>query len=115
MTTGADDAAAAIVAKLTGAGVRATTDPSALNPPAVLVLPPNRAWNLGCGYTAQWSLYAIGPAAAGPGTGASFGILNQLVDDVAAVLNTETARRIAFPRGSQMLPAFIINFTEVCD
>jgi hypothetical protein len=106
---------AAIVAKLVAAGVRATTDPSALNPPGVLVLPPGRVWNLGCGYSAEWALYAVGPAPTGSGAGASFGILNQLLDDIAGALNPETARRIAYPHGSQMLPAFIVNFTEVCD
>lgn len=115
MSTGADDAMAAIVAKLNAAGVRASTDPSALNPPAVLVLPPNRTWDVGCGYSADWALYAIGPAPTGSGAGASFSILNQLLDDIAGALNPQSAHRIAYPHGSQMLPAFIVNFTEVCD
>jgi hypothetical protein len=115
MTTGADDAMAAIVAKLVAAGVRATTDQSALNPPGVLVLPPGRTYDLGCGYSAHFALYAVGPAPTGSGAGSSIGILNQLLDDIAGAGYSGEMSRIAYPHGSQMLPAFIIYFTEVCD
>ena len=113
--TPTDDAMAAIVAKLTAQGVRATTDPSALNLPGVMVYPPNRRNNLACGFSAEWSLYAIAPAPTGSGAGASFGILNQLADDVAAVLPWESMVRVGYPLGGNVLPAYLITYTEGCD
>jgi len=111
--TTADDAAATIVAKLTAAGIRATTDPGALNPPVVLVVPvPRRQYNVGCGYTATWTLHALaGAPTRGDRTiGAQ---LNELVDAVASTFPVESATPGAYVVGSNTHDSSTITFSEV--
>jgi hypothetical protein len=108
---GSADAALAVCEKLQGAGVRATTDPGALNPPAVLVVPPRRVYDVGCGYTAHWSLHAV---AAGPtgGDRTTWGQLDELVDAIASVYPVEQAQPGAYVLGPNTHPSYLVTFSE---
>jgi hypothetical protein len=108
------DAGAVIVEKLTAAGIRATMDPGALNPPAVLVVPPRRTYDVACGYTALWGLRAIVPAPTG-GDHTAWAQLDTLVDAIASVYPVETATPYGYPTGSQILPSYLVTFQEVCE
>lgn len=105
-------AALVIVEKLTAAGIRATTDPSALNLPAVLVVPPRRVYDVTCGYTATWTLHAIAPAPTG-GDRTTWAALDKLVDTIATVYPVEDATAGAYVLGPNTHPAYLVNFSEV--
>jgi hypothetical protein len=108
------DAATAICAKLSAAGIRATTDPGAINLPAVLVVPPRRVYDVGCGYTAVWTLHAL----AGAPTGAdrtTWAALDTLVDAIASIYPVETAQPGAYVLGPNTIPSYLVTFSEVCD
>jgi hypothetical protein len=108
------DAAAVICEKLTAAGVRATTDPGAFTPPAVLVPPPRRTYDVGCGYTALWGLRAVAPAPTG-GDHSTWATLDDLVDAIASVFPVESAVPYGFAVGAKILPSYLVTFTEVCE
>jgi hypothetical protein len=105
-------AALVICEKLNAAGVRATTDSGALTPPAVLVPPPRRVYDVGCGFTAVWSLHAIAPAPTG-GDRVTWAALDELVDAIAAVYPVETAQPGAYVLGNRTLPSYLVTFSEV--
>lgn len=109
---GSLDRAEAIVQALTAAGLRATLDPSAVNPPCVLVVPPGRTWDVSCGFTARWQLFAIAPAALGADRTA-WAALDALVDAVAEVVDVETADLITFTVQGQSLPTYALSFEEI--
>ena len=73
---------------LIAAGVNATTDPRSATPPVVLVAPPRRTYDVGCGYSARWRLWALVP---GPGNADADEALSGMVDQVAELLPVETA------------------------
>jgi hypothetical protein len=108
MTTAA---AAVIVAKLQAAGIRATMDPGALNPPAVLVVPPRRDYDVGCGYTATWALHAIAGAPTG-GDRTAWAALDALVDAVATTFPVESAQPGAYVLGPNTHPSYLVTFKE---
>lgn len=103
-------AAAEIVEKLRAAGIRATTDPGALTPPAVLVVPPRRVYDVACGYTAQWSVHAIAPGPTG-GDRTTWNQLDELVDAVAAAFAVDTAQPGAYVLGPNTHPSYLVTFT----
>jgi hypothetical protein len=107
-------AAAEICQKLEAAGVRATTDPGALNPPAVLIPPPRRVYDLACGYSAVWILHAIAAAPTG-GDRNAWGQLDELTDAIASVYPVETAQPGAYVIGNLSYPSYLVTFTEVCE
>lgn len=72
-----------LVDVLAAAGITATVDSRNLNLPCVLIPPPRRTYDLGCGYTAGWELWALVP---GPGNADAFRAVDDLADRVAAVL-----------------------------
>ena len=99
-----------IVEKIRSAGVRATTDAGALTPPAVLVPPPRRVYDVGCGYTAWWTVHAIAPAITG-GDRVSWGQLDDLVDAIASVYPVEVAQPGAYVLESKTLPSYSVTFS----
>ena len=107
-------AGAVICEKLAAAGIRATQDPGAMNPPAVLVVPPRRNYDLGCGYTAVWNLRAVVPAPTG-GDHTAWAALDTLVDAIAGVYPVETAIPYGYPLNGKILPSYQVTFTEVCE
>ena len=78
------DRALELAEKIQAAGVPATVDPRSATPPCVLVTPPGRTYDLGCGYTAAWQLMALVP---GPGNADAFKKLDELAAAVAGVLD----------------------------
>jgi hypothetical protein len=105
------DAALAIVDKLTAAGVRATADPRSATPPCVLVPPPDRVYDIGCGYTARWRLVALVP---NPGNADAHKALDALADSVAGVLPVERMNltRYSLASDGEPLPAITVEFDE---
>jgi hypothetical protein len=104
------DAALQIVEKLVAAGIRATTDPGALNPPAVLVVPPRRDYDVACGYTAVWNVHAIGAGPTG-GDRTTWAQLDALIDAVAATFAIQVAQPGAYVLGPNTHPSYQITFT----
>jgi hypothetical protein len=102
--------ALAICEKLKAAGIRATTDAGALNPPAVLVPPPRRNYDVACGFTEVWGLHAIAPAITG-GDRVTWAQLDELVDAVADVFPVETALPGAYVLENKTLPSYLVTFT----
>ena len=100
-----------LAAKLTANGVRATVDPRAATPPCVLIVPPARTFDLGCGYTAAWHLWALVP---GTPNADAHKALDALVDQVAAVLPLERAdlQSYALSADAPPLPAYDCTFSE---
>lgn len=105
------DRATEIVAALTAADVRATLDPSAVNPPAVLVVPPSRTYDVACGFTVTWTLVALAPGAQGADR-TTWGLLDALVDAVAAVVDLESAELAAYTLNGVACPAYLCTFKE---
>jgi len=100
-----------ICGKLEAAGVRATTDPGALNPPAVLVVPPRRVYDVACGYTAVWNVHAIGSGPTG-GDRTTWAQLDELVDAVASCFALDLAQPGAYVLGPNTHPSYLVQFTE---
>lgn len=105
------DRGAAIAGILTDAGIRATVDPRAATPPCVLVTPPGKTYDIGCGFTAQWSLIALVP---GVGNADAFKALDELETAVAAVLPVarSSLTQYALSPDNPPLPAYRIEFSE---
>jgi hypothetical protein len=51
--------------QLQAAGVRATTDPRKVVAPALLIAPPQVEFDLACGGTATWTVYAVSSSPGG--------------------------------------------------
>jgi hypothetical protein len=103
--------AAEIVTALTAQAVRATTDPSAAIPPCILVPPPGRTFDLGCGFTARWELAAMAPAPTGPDRN-SWAILEELVAAAESVLPLETGQLVSFNLAGTDYPAYLLAWSE---
>lgn len=105
------DAALEIVGKLAAAGITATADPRSATPPCVLVPPPDRVYDIGCGYTARWRLQVLAP---GIGNADAHKALDALADAVAEVLPVERMLLGSYVLGndSPALPSYRIEFDE---
>ncbi len=101
-----------VVDTLTAAGIRATADLRHLNPPGVLVAPPDIAWRFGRGAEATWRIVAAVP---NTGTRSSIAGLSPLVDQVqAALAGAVTAGRpvdLSILDGGAPLPGYELTFT----
>lgn len=111
MTTPGYDRGLALVDLLTAAGITATADPRSATPPCVLIQPPGKTYDLGCGFTGEWKLIALVP---GPGNADAWKALDALEAAVAAVLpvNRSTFTSWALAVDSPPFPAYQIEFTE---
>jgi hypothetical protein len=100
-----------LVDKLTAEGITATVDPRSATPPCVLVVPPERTYDVGCGYTARWQLWALVP---GTGNADAHKALDDLVDQTVAVLPVEraTLQSYVLSPDSPPLPAYRLEFEE---
>lgn len=96
-----------IVVMLTDGGVKATADPARAGAPCVLVTPPVQTFDLACGRTLTWTLYALVP---GPATADAWGKLDELADAVSGVLNVVTMEPTSYvlSAGSDPLVAYRI-------
>ena len=100
-----------IAAKLEAEGLRATVDPRGATPPCVLVVPPGRVYDLGCGYTASWSLIVLAP---GTGNADAWKLLDEMCDQVAGVVDVRGADFISYALSpdNPTHPAYRITFEE---
>ena len=110
------DRALEICQKLEAAGIRATTDPSALALPAVLVSLPSDRTNDGmCSVTLTWQLDCIVPAPNGWDRTA-WQMMDDLVAAVEATFPIERSRSMAFQRPGlgwlTSFPCYQATFTE---
>jgi hypothetical protein len=105
------DRASEIVTALISQEVRATTDPSAAVPPCILVPPPGRTFDLGCGFSARWELAAMAPAASAPDRN-SWAVLDDLVAAAEAVLPLESAQLVSFNLAGSDYPAYLLAWSE---
>jgi hypothetical protein len=109
-----DAAAAAIVADLHAAGIRATVDERELNTPAVFVAPPALTYRFGkhC-WDAAWTLSAV---VADNGRRPAMAALGDLVSAVQAALGGRVVAGrpvdLLIPGGAAPLPAYELTFTE---
>lgn len=104
--------AESIVAVLTGAGVRASTDPAGVTPPCILVPPPNRTFDLACGYTARWGLVALAPTASGTDRRA-WSDLDVLIEAArSAGLPLEDAQLVTYNLAGVDYPAYLLSWSE---
>jgi hypothetical protein len=110
-----DAAAAAIVARLAAAGVRASIDERDLNPPCVWVGPPTMSWRFKRGtWDAEWLLTAVVPDT---GRGTSTAALAALVVKVQDAMGWAgvTARPVSLlvpGTGGVPLPGYEMSFTQ---
>jgi hypothetical protein len=97
--------------KLKAAGINATADPRSATPPCVLVPPPERVYELSCGYTARWQLHALVP---GTGNADAHKALDALADAVANELDIErmTLESYVLSADNPPLPAYRIEYRE---
>lgn len=105
------DRAATIIKALSALGCRATTDPSACSPPVILLLPPERRYDLGCGYTAVWTLVALAPAASGADR-SSWQALDRLADAAAEVVSVSDVQLVAYSLSGTTYPAYLLTAEE---
>lgn len=111
-TTSTYDRAQEIVSHLqSGHAVRATLDPSAANPPCVLVTPPTRTYDLACGFRAQWTLVALAPGALGADR-TTWTQLDDLVDAVRHAVDVHDAEPVAYTLNGVTYPAYLLRFEE---
>lgn len=101
-----------LAAQLTAAGIRATHDVRNVNPPCVLVLPPDRTRVGMCGWDVEWRALCLTP---GPDNADAYAALDEMVDQVAELLPITAARHVTFDRTGMepSLPAYEIEWTEV--
>lgn len=105
-----------ICQKLEAAGIRATTDPSAIVLPAVLVSLPSDRTNDGmCSVTVTWQLDCIVPAPNG-WDHTAWRLLDELVQVVEATFPIQSSRSMAFQRPGlgwlTSFPCYQSTFTE---
>jgi hypothetical protein len=103
------DRAVELAEKIQAAGVPATVDPRSATPPCVLVTPPGRTYDLGCGYTAAWQLLALAP---GPGNADSWKVLDDLEAAVAGVVDVRSSIFLSYTLGDHIHPAKRIEYEE---
>ena len=112
----ASAAAAAIVARLKAAGLRATVDERDINPPAVWVKPPTLVFRFGKGWSAAWTLQAVVPDT---GRNNALAALGALIEKVQTAMDwavvTATPIALIIPGGAAPLPGYEMTFNERID
>jgi hypothetical protein len=97
--------------KLTAAGVNATIDPRGATPPCVLIAPPVAVFDVGCGATGQWSLFAL---ASGPANADAWRALDGMLAVASGLFPLERSEFVAYSLSpdNPPLPAYRMIFTE---
>jgi hypothetical protein len=98
------------LADLDSAGVRATMDPRNLNPPGVLVVPPEFDLDVGCGGTGNFSAFVVAP---GPANLDAWRALDALAAQTATAIPVERIRATFYtPDDTSRLPALELTWTR---
>jgi hypothetical protein len=108
------DHAETIADKLTAAGIDATIDPRGATPPCVLITPPIATFDIGCGATGTWSLFALAP---GPANIDAWRELDRMLGVASGVFPIERSEFVAYSLSpdNPPLPAYRMTFTEGFD
>jgi hypothetical protein len=105
-----------VVDALIAAGVDATADPRSATPPCVLVTPPRLTFDIGCGATAAWSIWALAP---GPANADAWLALDELLAGVrkAQLKPIERCTFVQYMLAADAppVPAYRIEFTTGVD
>lgn len=88
-------------AALTASGVRTVTDPRNVVTPCVLLTPPVRTYDLHNGYTATWQAYVL---AGDSGSESTWEALDDLTDQLAALVDVETVTPTAWRASADAVP-----------
>lgn len=104
-------AAAEMVLRLGAVGVRATTDPRKLVAPGILITPPRIVFDVNCGGTATWTLYAV--ASAPKGDAMAWQQIDQMLGAALDVLQPDSAEPAAWApdQESPAMPAYRLTLT----
>lgn len=107
------EAAQGIVDALKAGGVRATLDPRDVNPPCVLVRPPDLAYRFRYGdWDATWKAWALTPDAGRGQVLKAFGpMLAAVQDALGGVVTAATPEDVTLPDGST-IPGYALSWTE---
>ena len=108
------DRAQEIIGKLVAEGVRATTDPAAVNPPCVLVVPPDLEFDLNCGFSATWRIICLAATATGSDR-STWAALSTLIEAVRATTDAATAELVAYTVNGTTFPSYVCSWTESID
>lgn len=100
-----------IMAKIEAEGVRVTMDPSTVNPPCVLIVPPDMTFDLSCGFSVTWRLACLAPAAQGADRTIWTGLAD-LVTAVHTATDAATAELVAYTVNGTAYPAYVASWTE---
>lgn len=103
-----------LVDKLTAEGVAAVCDPRAATPPCVLLSPPSLTFDVGCGATADWSVWLLAPGPANLDAWAALDELLRVVDGVVPIGRVDFLNYSVSPE-SPLLPAYRVQFTGGID
>lgn len=105
-----------VVDALAGAGVDATCDPRSANPPCILVTPPRLNFDVGCGATAAWSIWALAPGPANPD---AWVVLDELLAAARKAkippIEQSTFVNYRITPDAPPVPAYRIEFTQGVD
>jgi hypothetical protein len=108
---GSIDRGQEIIADLESVGLRATSDPSAIAPPCILVAPPNHTFDVACGSSVVWQLVALATSTTSADR-TSWGQLDGLIDLAVTVLDIESATLVSYMVNGKSYPAYILSFRE---
>jgi len=96
--------------KLKGAGVRATMDPRSVNPPTVLLAPPDFDLDVGCGGTAEFHAFVLAPP---PANLDAWRALDDIAAKVADVIPIERIRATTYGvDDTSAIPALDLSWTQ---
>jgi hypothetical protein len=106
----------AVVDALVAAGADATVDPRSATPPCIFVTPPRLTFDVGCGATAAWSIWALAP---GPANLDAWVVLDELLAYARKAklppIERSTFVQYQLSADSAPLPAYRIEFTSGVD
>lgn len=105
------DRANQLAEEIAALGIRATVEPVAAVPPCVLITPPERRFDVGCGFTARWTLAAIAPGALGADR-TTWDALDLMAEAVSDVVDLESVQPVAYVLNGQQLPTYLLIFEE---
>lgn len=105
------DRAEQIIKELHGLGVRASADVYAVNPPCVLIVPPDRRYDLSCGFTARWTFVALAPGALGQDR-STWQQLDTMADAVGEVADVTDTQLVAYTLQGKTYPTYLITAEE---
>jgi hypothetical protein len=100
-----------IMAKIGAEGVRVTMDPSTINPPCILIVPPDIDFDLSCGFSVTWRLACLAPAAQGADRTVWAGLAG-LVTAARAGTDVKSAELVAYTVNGTSYPAYVASWTE---